>query len=127
MKWLKMTMSGRLKKESESRKRHKYSNKAPVAHTSCLGVPRMQFCTEEEKVMSRYSEQLGLKDEDFLTFRWSKFPDGKPGTRAPKDMVREEKGVGRLLFLRFSRVINIIFYPYLTLWTFSKYRCTSGR
>lgn len=73
MKWLQMTMAHRLKKDG--------------SFTPCLGVPRMQFCTTEAEPTTTYSSKLGLQDKDFLSLRWSTFPKGKIGTRAPKDFV----------------------------------------
>jgi len=73
MKWLKMTMGHRA-----------FLN---GTHTPCIGVPRLQFCTEEDEPTSKYSWSLGHNDSEFLTLRWSTFPPGKKGTRAPKDMV----------------------------------------
>jgi len=73
MKFLKMIMKDRVSKDGQ--------------HTPCLGVPRMQFCTEEDPVTTTHARGLGMKDEDFVTLRYSKFPRGKEGTRAPKDLV----------------------------------------
>jgi len=73
MKWLKMTMADRVERSGN--------------HTACLGVPRMQFCTEESEKDTTYSSDLGLSDNSFLTLRWLTFPKGAKGTRAPKDLV----------------------------------------
>jgi len=75
MKFLQMTMKRRKEKSKSG------------SHTPCLGVPRMQFCTEEAEPTSTNTALLGMKDKDFSSMRWSSFPKGKKGTRAPKDFV----------------------------------------
>ena len=75
MKWLQMTMGHRVERRG--------------SHTPCVGVPRMQFCTEDaEPATSSTTSQLGpgFEDRDFSTLRWSSFPK-KDGHRAPKNLV----------------------------------------